>query len=202
MTFNLDAQKRITGKKSDLTALRAKGMIPAVLYGRNMDTLTIAVSKGEFQQCYKRSFKEMSFYEINLEGKKFHTILKDKLVHPVSRNILHIDFMVIQDTATMDFDIPVNFVGEAIGTKEGGFLDVIQRTVKIKCRAKDVPQEIQLDVSNLHVGESLHVRDLPQGKWHFEDHTDVTLVVVHPKKHEEAKPEAPAPEVAEEKPQA
>lgn len=202
MIFNIDAQKRNTTKHSELTALRNSGMIPAVLYGKSVESIPIAINKGAFTQCYKKSFNELAFYEINLEGKKYHTILKEKLVHPVSRNILHIDFMVIQDTVAMDFDIPVQFIGEAAGTKEGGFTDIIQRTVKISCKAKDLPDEIKLDISALNVGESLHVKDLPEGKWLYKDNPDITLVVVHAKKQEEVKPAEPAAEVVAEKPEA
>jgi len=199
MIFALDAKTRTTTKKSELTALRSAGMIPAILYGKNMDSMKIAINKGEFQQCYKKSFNELAFYEISLEGKKYHTILKDKLVHPVVRNILHIDFVVVEASAQMEFDIPIHFTGDAIGNKEGGFTDMIQRTVKISCLAKDVPEEVKLDVSNLKVGDSLHVKDLPAGAWHYKDHADVTLVVIHPKKIEAVKPAETAPAAPEEK---
>lgn len=185
MIFNLDAKKRTTTKKSELNALRAQGMIPAVLYGKEVDAASIAIDMGEFQKCYKRSFNELAFYDIKLDGKKYHTILKEKLVHPVTRNILHIDFMVISAKAQMDFDIPIKFSGEAIGAKEGGFVDYVHRNVTISCRADQVPDELELDVSDLQIGDSLHVSDLPKGVWQYKDHDDVTLVVVHAKRVEE-----------------
>lgn len=200
MIFNLNAHKRTTNRKSDLTALRSNGMIPAVIYGKDHPSMPIAVSSNEFHLCYKKSLNELAFFEISLDGEKYHTILKDKLIHPVGRHILHMDFMIVQDSARLDVDIPVQFIGEAIGTKEGGFVDVIQRTVKLSCRAKDMPEDIKLDISKLHVGDSLHIRDLPAGSWQYKDHADVTLVVVHAKKHEEVKPAVPAPEASAEKP--
>jgi large subunit ribosomal protein L25 len=200
MIFNLDAKKRTTTKKSELNALRAQGMIPAVLYGKEVDTASIAIDKGEFQKCYKRSFNELAFYDIKFDGKKYHTILKDKLVHPVTRDILHIDFMVIQAKAQMEFDIPIKFVGESIGAKEGGFTDYVHRTVTISCRADEIPHELELDVSDLQIGDSLHVADLPKGTWQYKDNDDITLVVVHAKRVEEevAAPEEAAPEEAAE----
>lgn len=205
MIFTLEAETRTTTKKSELNALRNTGMIPGVLYGKDLPSTSIAVKGNEFMQCYKKSFNELAFYEITLEGKKYHTILKDKLVHPVQRNILHLDFLVVPAKAQMDFDVPVRFQGEAIGTKEGGFIDVVQRTVKISCIASEVPEEIDLDVSALHVGESLHVKDLPQGKWTYKDNPDVTLVVVHAKKVETPAPAAVTAEAVteetEEKPE-
>jgi large subunit ribosomal protein L25 len=202
MIFTLEAEKRTTTKKSEINALRSAGKIPAIMYGKDVPSTPIALNSGAFMQCFKKSFNELAFYEILLEGNKYHTILKDKLVHPVHRNILHLDFLVVPAKAHMEFDIPVRFMGEAIGNKEGGFTDVIQRTVKISCLAEDVPEEIDLDVSGLHVGESLHVKDLPTGKWTYKDNPEVTLVVVHAKKVETAAPTAvtpePAPETKEE----
>lgn len=197
MIFNLEAKKRTTTKKSELTALRAQGMIPAVLYGKEVDAASIAIDMGEFQKCYKRSFNELAFYDIELDGKKYHTILKDKLVHPVTRNILHIDFMVISAKVQMEFDIPIKFTGEALGAKEGGFTDFVHRTVTVSCRADEAPDELELDVSQLGIGDSLHVSDLPKGPWQFKEHDDVTLVVIHAKRvEEEVKPEEAEEEVA------
>jgi large subunit ribosomal protein L25 len=102
MIFNLNAVPRNTVKKSDLNTLRASGMIPAVIYGPKMDSIDISIPKGDFTQMLKKSFTEVSFWDINLNGKQFHTILKDKQVHPVSRDILHIDFMVIAAEALIE----------------------------------------------------------------------------------------------------
>lgn len=185
MIITIEAQRKTTTKRSELNALRRQGMIPAVLYGKAVETTSIAFDRGTFLQGYKKSFNEITFYEINLDGTKYHTILKDKLIHPVTRNILHIDFLVIEESAQMEFEIPIQFFGEAPGAKEGGFIDVIQRTVKVTCRAKDLPDEIKLDISGLHVGDSLHIADLPEGNWQYKDAADVALVVVHAKKMEE-----------------
>lgn len=182
MIFTLSAQARKTVRKSDLTKLRAQGMIPAVLYGPNTDAISISINDAEFTKCYKKSFAELSFYELELDGKKYHTILKDKLIHPVSRGFLHLDFLEVPATAHMEFEIPIHFVGEAIGTKEGGFADIVQRSVKLVCQADKLPQGLELDISNLHVGDSLRVGDLLKGEWTFKDHDDVTLVVIHPKR--------------------
>lgn len=201
MIFTLEAQPKQTSKKSELNALRRQGMIPAVLYGKSVESTPIAIDRGKFQQCYKKSFNELAFYEIVLNGTKYHTILKDKLIHPVTRNILHIDFMVVEESAQMEFEVPIQFVGEAVGTKEGGFVDVIQRSVKITCRAKDIPEEISLDISALKVGDALHIKDLPAGNWQYKDHSDITLVVVHAKKTEVAPAAAEAPAAEEPKPE-
>jgi len=181
MILTLNAEPRNTVKKSDLTNLRAMGKIPAVLYGSKMDSVKISIDKAEFTKQYKKSINEIAFYELSLDGKSYHTLIKDKQIHPVNRNVLHIDFMLVPEESTVEIDMPIKYVGEPVGTKEGGFVDIVQRTVKISCKANEVPEDIELDISELKVGDTRHVRDLPAGTWHVKDAEDVTLVVIHAK---------------------
>lgn len=195
MIFTLNAQPRHTVKKSDLTNLRASGMIPAVVYGNKMEALSISIDKAEFTQLHKKSFTEVNFWEINCDGKMYNTILQAKQMHPVQRNYLHLDFLVVSAESEMELDIPIHFVGEPIGLKEGGMLDVLHRSIKVVCKATDIPEELSIDISGLEVGDSVNVRDLPQGKWIVKDHEEVALAVVHPKKTEAVKTEEePTPE--------
>ncbi|MDD4310024.1 MAG: 50S ribosomal protein L25 [Candidatus Cloacimonetes bacterium] len=194
MIFTLNADQRHTVKKSDLTNLRADGKIPAIIYGPSMPGLSISINKAEFTQLFKKSFTEVCFWEIACEGKKYHTLLKEKQIHPVTRNFLHLDFLMVDADDLIEFDVPIRFIGEAVGTKEGGMLDAQQHTVKITCKAANIPEDLKLDVTNLKVGDSLHVSDLPKGNWQYKDHNDVTLVVVHPKKSEAVKDAAPTTE--------
>lgn len=179
MIFTLNAEKRDNKKKSDLTRLRAAGMIPAIIYGGKMEPVKISLSDREFMKCYKKSFAEMSFYELNLAGKKYLTIMKDKHTHPTRRNFLHLDFMVVDQQSTIEMDIPVNLTGTAIGTQEGGFLDLIQRTVTIICKVSDAPEEFSYDVTNMKIGDTLLIGDLPKGPWNFKDTDDVPVAVIH-----------------------
>lgn len=201
MIFTLNAETRNTKKKSDLTQLRAQGLIPVIVYGGGMESLKLSINSNEFQKCYKKSFSELAFYELNVDGTKYHTIIKDKQIHPVNRNFLHLDFMVVGADSAIDVDIPLHYMGEAIGIKEGGFMDVIQRTVKVNCKASEVPEGLELDVSDMKVGDSKHIRDLPHGSWTYRDADDVTLVVIHAKATAAVEPtaeEAEEPERIEE----
>jgi len=184
-------------RKSDLTTLRASGLLPAVIYGPGKVNLPVALNRNEFAQTYKKSFSEVSYWEIEVEGKKYHTILKDKQIHPVSREFLHVDLMIVSAESRVELEIPIHYTGEPVGTKEGGMLEIMQRHVKVSCRATDIPEELTLDITKLKVGESLHVKDLPTGSWQIKDHAEVALVAVHPKKKEapkEAETPAPAPQ--------
>ncbi|PKN73057.1 MAG: 50S ribosomal protein L25 [Candidatus Cloacimonetes bacterium HGW-Cloacimonetes-3] len=198
MIFTLNAEPRHTVRKSDLTNLRASGLIPAVIYGSDTESISISVKKPEFTQMHKKSFKEVCFWEIELAGKKYHTILKEKQIHPVGRHFLHLDFLVVSATSVIELDIPITFVGEAIGTKEGGMLDIQMHTIKVSCKGTDIPKELSLDVSDMRIGDSRHVCDLPSGSWTYLDHEDVTIAVVHAKKVEVVTEETPAAEPVEE----
>jgi len=108
--------------------------------------------------------------------------------------------MLVEATAMMEFEIPLQFIGEPIGIKSGGFLETLQRTVKISCKAEDAPEEITIDISGLQIGDSLHIKDLPQGNWQYKDSPDTTLLVVLAQRMEEpAAPKEPAEVSVEEK---
>ncbi len=165
MIFNLKATPRKTIRKSDLHTLRASGMIPAVIYGPELESISVSIPKGDFTQLYKKSFAEVSFWDIELNGNQFHTILKDKQIHPVTREMLHLDFMIVSAEAIIEVEVPIIIKGEPQGVKEGGMMEIVQRYVKISCKANEIPEDLILDVSNLKIGESLHIRDLPKGNW-------------------------------------
>ncbi len=182
MKFDLNAEIRSCDKNSELNDLRRQGFIPAVVYGTGLEPISISIAKAKFQECYKQSFKEVTFYEIMIGNKQYHTILRDCQIHPVSREFLHLDFLVVARKSQIEIDMPVNLIGEPAGVKAGGLMDVIQRTVKVICQADKLPEDIKVDISGLQVGESIHVRDLPEGHWHYKDLGDNTIVVIHPKK--------------------
>ncbi len=184
MIFKIEATQRETKNKVDLSQLRQNGFIPAVLYGHEVEPMSITLNKAEFMKLYKKSFHEIVFYEIQLAGKEYHTLLKERQMHPVTREILHIDFMVIPPHQEIEVDVPIKFLGTAIGTKTGGFMDVIQRTVKILCVEDAIPDGIEIDISHLEVGDVLHVSHLPQGKWTVKDNPDNAIVTIHAKKIE------------------
>ncbi len=182
MKFELNANFRSCDKNSELNDLRRQGFIPAVVYGTGLEPISISIAKAKFQECYKQSFKEVTFYEIMIGNKQYHTILKDSQIHPVSREFLHLDFLEVARRSQIEIDMPVNLIGEPVGVKAGGLIDVIQRTVKVICQADKLPEDIKVDISGLQVGESIHVRDLPEGHWQYKDLPDNTIVVIHAKK--------------------
>ncbi|MBM4399939.1 MAG: 50S ribosomal protein L25, partial [Candidatus Cloacimonetes bacterium] len=158
--------------------------IPAVIYGRGLDTIKISLVKNEFVKLYKKSLNELAFFEVNVGGTEYHTLLKAKQIHPVTRETLHMDFVVVPSHQMIEVDMPIKFVGTPVGTKTGGFIDVVHRTLKIQCLEENLPEDIEVDISSLIVGEALHVHQLPKGNWVVKEHPDTVLITIHAKKVE------------------
>jgi large subunit ribosomal protein L25 len=184
MILKIDAKERKTVRKSELSKLRRDGFIPAVVYGPGVEPLKISLDKADFMKLYKKSFNELVFYEVQYAGKEYHTLLKERQMHPVSREILHVDFMVIPPHQMIEVEVPLKFIGTPKGTKEGGFMDIVQRMLRIQCVEDAIPEDIEVDISHLVVGEALHVRQLPKGNWTVKDHPESALVTIHAKKTE------------------
>jgi large subunit ribosomal protein L25 len=186
MIFKINAEQRETIRKSDLGNMRKNGFIPAIVYGPGTEPLKVTLNKAEFMKNYKKSFGELAFYEIEYAGKNYHTMIKERQIHPVSREILHVDFMVIPPHHLIEVDAPLKFVGTPEGVKEGGLLDIVHRTIKISCREEDIPEDIKVDITHLKLGEALHVRQLPAGNWYVKAHADDAVAVVHTRRGEAA----------------
>ena len=185
MNISIDAKEREIGKRSDLNKLRGEGYIPAVIYGEGKKGANILLEELDFKRKYKKSIGEVSFYEIIVGGKTYTTILKDKQIHPVKRNFVHIDFMQLKKGHKITIDIPIQCMGEAAGEAEGGVVDVLIRSLKVTCLPKDVPDNIKIDVSALNIGDSICVADLDLTNLETELPEDTTIVNITTKMSEE-----------------
>ena len=202
MNVKIEAKARVKGKKSDLTNLRNDGFIPAVIYGEGQEGILISLDKVPFLKTYKKTIGEFTMFNIDVEGKSYTTILKDKQVHPVSREFVHIDFQELHKGVTITVSIPIKYVGDPIGVTEGGMLDIMVRELEITCLPKDIPEDIEVDLSNLKLDESLHLEEVGLEGFDFKIPGETTLASVRtPKTHdEETDGEAEEGEVTEETP--
>lgn len=160
MNIKVKAEKRNLGKKSNLTELRKEGFIPCIIYGNGQEGIKISINARDYAREYKKSIGEVAFFDITVDGKTYKTFIKDKQIHPLTREIVHIDFLELHKGKSITIDIPINFDGEAIGIKEGGILDIIHRKMQITCLPKDIPDEIKIDVSGMNIGDSIRVGDI------------------------------------------
>ena len=160
MNIKIEAKRRETKTKSDLTQMRNAEIIPAIIYKAGEEGMNISIIEADFAKEYRKSIGEISYFLINVDGKEYKTIIKEKQVHPVSRRIQHIDFLELVAGNKTSLRIPLKYFGEPAGFKEGGKLEILVRDIKIKCLPKDIPEEVRIDLAPLKVGQSIYFSDL------------------------------------------
>jgi large subunit ribosomal protein L25 len=179
MIFRLEASPRTVGKKSLNHELRKSGSIPAVIYGQGETGLPISLNKANFMKEYKRSIGELAFYTIVVEGKEYNTLIKEKQIHPVRRDIIHVDFMELHASTPIHVEVPIKLIGHPEALRAGGILEVGMRNLNITCLPSEIPEDITVDISQLGIGHSIHVKDLNTAGLQVKDAPDVTVASIH-----------------------
>lgn len=177
MNIQIKATMREKGKKSVIKQQRRDDFIPAVIYGEGKTGINILLAKTDFMKSYKKSIGEVAIFEITIAGKNYRTFIKDKQMHPVSREFIHLDFVELHKGKPITLEIPLHYFGEAKGVREGGALEILHHSLEITCLPKDLPEEIQIDVSNLNIGDSIHFADIDLPEGVSTNMTDITNLV-------------------------
>jgi large subunit ribosomal protein L25 len=200
MEFKIKAEKRGTFGKNEARRLRKEGMMPAVLYGAGRFNIPLTLKKKDLFAILKSELGERTIFQVTYDSEIKNAMIKELQRNPVTDEILHADFIQIAMDKAIRVSIPVIPVGEAVGVKtEGGFVDLITREVEIECLPKNIPEHLKVDISNLHLRQSLKVGDLapPEGV-RLISHPDTLLVLIEaPSKEEEVVVEAEEEVVAE-----
>jgi len=178
MQAALNAQKRDGSGKGVARKLRASGHVPAVLYGGNGESVSLSLNTREAERLFRSVSVENTIIELSVEGgETVQTLVREIQTHPYRNEVVHVDFLRLQKGVAVEVNIPVHFLGNPVGVRDqGGVLDHVLHDVHIRCIPSRIPDSVELDVSRLMVGESLHVSDLsfPQG---VELLTDAALTV-------------------------
>jgi large subunit ribosomal protein L25 len=148
------------GKKA-AKAVRNNGEIPCVLYGGGKEIHFSTTLKEVKDLIYSPDFK---LAEINLDGQSYKGILKETQFHPVTDEIVHVDFLQLVEGRKIKVEIPIKFTGTSAGLKSGGKLLQNVRRVKIKTTPEHLVDELTLDISSLGLGQSIRVRDIATHK--------------------------------------
>jgi large subunit ribosomal protein L25 len=185
---NLVAQKREKSGKGPARQLRFKGLIPAVCYGPYDKPLHVAVDPDALKKAIATPHKFNTVIKLQVEGGETRTVLfKDFEKDPVDGQVLHADFLEVRMDKDVVVNVPVILTGKPVGVTEGGILQQVSRTLPVLCKPSDIPEKIEVDVSNLGIAESLHIKDVkaPAGV-QFKVRGDQTIAVVNiPEKEEE-----------------
>ena len=203
--LTLPAETRERAGKGASRALRREGRVPAVVYGGKEEPLAVHVEEKELVRQLGSGHFMNSIVMVEVGGKKLRTLPKDVAFHPVSSRPIHADFLRLAKDATVEVAVPVVFINEADspGLKRGGVLNMVRHELDLVCQADKSPDEIQIDVSGLEVGDSIHISHvkLPEGSESAitdRDFTIATIVAPSALKKAEGEAAAEGEEAAEE----
>ena len=164
----LTAQRREATGRSAIRKLKARGIVPAIVYGGKDKPQSLQVSRRDISLMLSHASGENILVELEITGEKGSRMaMIQEIQHsPVGGNVLHIDFHAVSMDEKIEADVPLEPVGVANGVKNfGGLLEQSLRTLEVECLPRDLPDKITVDVSALNIGDSIHVRDiqLPSG---------------------------------------
>jgi large subunit ribosomal protein L25 len=195
----LSARPRIEEGRNAVKRVRARGAVPAIIYGGKEAPLNLEIDRRELDRLLSHAASEHILVELAItETDKINnrlSIIQDVQHHPVRGDVLHVDFHAISATEAMEAEVPIEPEGEPVGVRTyGGILQQLVHAIDLECLPQNLPEVIRVDVSALGVGEAIHVKDLilPEGVKALSD-ADVTVFLVSEPNVAE---EAPAPAVA------
>lgn len=203
--IELKTKIRTTTGNGPARRLRMSGQIPAVLYGQKTESVLLSVNKSDLEQVFKKGGIGQVILNLviqkNGETTTRPAMIKELQTHPLSRNFIHIDFYEIKMDQKITAKIPVVTTGMAKGVEFGGILQIIRRELEVECLPLAVPESIEIDISDLDIGDSIHVGQIRvEGEIEFlEDDNYTVVTVLSPKMEEEPEEEKEAEEEEAEK---
>ena len=188
MDFKVKAEKREIFGKNASRRLRREGLIPAILYGTQDLNVPLTLRKKDLFMILKSEAGENTIFQVSYNSEERNVMIKELQKDPVSDEILHADFVNVIMDKVIRVSVPIVLIGEAVGVKtEGGFVDFITREVEVECLPKDLPEHIEIDISNLHLRQSFKAGDITlQEDIKFLSDPDAIMVLIEvPAKEEE-----------------
>ena len=177
--IELQAEKReVFGRKTN--ALREQGFIPAVLYGRDLESMPIQVQKKDFQKVYEKAGESTLVY-IKVSEKLYPTIIHDIAIDPIEDDVIHADFYKVSLTEKITAKVPLVFIGESSAVKDlAGILVKNINEVEVEALPQDLPHNIEVDISKLATFEDhIFIKDLPiSDKVELKEKPDEIVVLV------------------------
>lgn len=160
----LNAKMRSNRGNGPARRLRSEGLIPGILYGAKTDPVMLTVNNHALEQVVKKGNIGQLLLNLTVEGTDAPgkpTMIKELQRHPVTRRFLHVDFYEVRMDKKIRISIPVVTTGKAKGVDTGGMMQIIRREVDVLCLPNQIPEKITIDVANLDIGDSVHVKDIP-----------------------------------------
>jgi large subunit ribosomal protein L25 len=167
MSVVLDVEIREATGTGNAREARRGGLVPGVIYGGDEAPVSISAKFNEVLKALNSGQFLQSMIEISHDGKKQKVLTKDVQFHPVTDMPVHMDLFRVTNKTMIEVEVSVNFVGEedSPGLKEGGVLNVVRHAIEVKCPAGSIPDQIDVNISKMEIGDSIHISevDLPKG---------------------------------------
>lgn len=182
----LQAQERTEFTSSAKRRIREQGKIPAVVYGKAVESKSVALDAGELVKKLRDEGRN-AILQLNVGGTSHSVMLSNYQTDPIKNEIIHADFQVVDMQSEIEVEVPVNLVGTSKGVKDGGVLQQVLHQILVKSKPNDIPQTIDVDVSELGVNETILLKEIsPNGNYSFiQDEEQVIASVLPPKQEEE-----------------
>ncbi|MFL5353023.1 50S ribosomal protein L25/general stress protein Ctc [Archangium sp.] len=162
----LEVKAREGAGKGAARKLRATGLVPAVVYGKHLEKpLSVAVDPKSVRQAINTPHKFNTLITLRGVGGEQQVLFKDYQQDPVTREILHVDFIAVRDEDQVKVKIPLVLIGKAEGVAEGGLLTQARREIEVYAKPRAIPEKIEVDVTPLKIAQALHINDvkMPEG---------------------------------------
>ncbi len=201
--IKMSASKRERAGKGVARALRREDQIPAVIYGDKKEPVTIQMPAKEANLEFNKGHLFTTLCELDVDGEASLVLARDVQLHPVRDNVLHIDFLRVTDKTKITVAVGVSYINQedAKYTEEKGILNINRYEVEVNCKAKNIPDEIVVDVKDFEIGDSIKISDaiMPDGAKPAIDDRDFTLATIAAPRtvEEEEAAEAESDEAAE-----
>jgi large subunit ribosomal protein L25 len=200
----LTAEVREGAGKGAARRLRAEGRIPAIFYGPRSKPISLTIDSKEFAKSLQTEAGENVLIDLDIrkgdQPERKVVMVKELQIDPLQRGILHTDFYEVAMDEVVTVEVPVRLVGKPEGIKMGGILEQIRRVLEVQCLPGDIPKSIDVDVTSLKIGDSVHVQEIQVEKVKVLADSNFTIATVVPPAVEEKPAEevvAEAPEAAE-----
>lgn len=181
MNVELQAESRSKIGKGAARRLRCENKVPGIVYGPKAQPLPVAVAANALERLLKEMGKESKLLQLTVEDgndrQLRQVLIREVQVHPVRRRFLHIDFYEVPLDHPIVVEVPIELLGESVGVKQGGMLNLVRRTLAVRCLPAEIPDKVSIDVTALGVGAAVHVADLV-GNYSFELVDDAHMTVV------------------------
>jgi large subunit ribosomal protein L25 len=185
MELTIECKTRTADQKPK--ALRRQGLMPAVLYGHNgADSVALTLDAHEAQLLVGRASENNTLITVKVPDMPWSgkALLREVQAHPWKKAVYHLSFFSVASQSELEVTVPLNFVGEAYGVdQEGGVLDTVMTEMSVKCAPSDIPEVLDIDVSELKLGDALHVGELklPAGVVAVAEPEKVVVSVLQPR---------------------